>query len=219
MGSKTRKAQCTTLYVCDSNTEERSIKLRSILGVLPCSILRIWRLWARTKNEYTADDFSMLTIREPWLLEKNFYFYRFHLASRKGIDATRSSWFTTRDQFDRDFQKIIMRKGRLIKEFPQFLVRIMALCGNFRMGLLTPLLISQILRFWQLLILKVQYFSKLMQCVCLCGMVLMMHVRMTRLPICVSDCNGNQSRERICVTSCYLTTKIPSALLVAVRWL
>jgi hypothetical protein len=47
----------------------------------------------------------------------------------------------------------------------------------------------------------------------------MMHVRMTRLPICVSDCSGNQSRERIGVTSCYLTTKIPSALLVTVVWL
>jgi hypothetical protein len=41
MGSETRKAQCTTLYVCDSNTEERSIMLRSILGVIPCSILGI----------------------------------------------------------------------------------------------------------------------------------------------------------------------------------
>jgi hypothetical protein len=59
----------------------------------------------------------------------------------------------------------------------------------------------------------------LMRCICWCGMVLMMHVRRTRLPICVRDCKGNQSRERICVTSCYLTTKIPSALLVAVRWL
>jgi hypothetical protein len=58
-----------------------------------------------------------------------------------------------------------------------------------------------------------------MQFICLCGMVLMMHVRMTRLPICVDDWKGNQSRERICVTSCYLTTKIPSALLVAVGWL
>jgi hypothetical protein len=75
------------------------------------------------------------------------------------------------------------------------------------------------LRFWQLVVLNVQYFSKLLQCICLCGMVLMMHVRMTRLPICVSDCKGNQTRERICVTSCYLTTKIPCALLVAVVWL
>jgi hypothetical protein len=67
--------------------------------------------------------------------------------------------------------------------------------------------------------LKVQYFSKLMQCVCFCSMVPMMHVRMTRLAIYVSDCMGNQSRERIWVTSCYLTTKIPSVLLVAVGWL
>jgi hypothetical protein len=41
MGSKTRKPQCTTLYVRDSNKEKRSKKLRSILGLLPCSILRI----------------------------------------------------------------------------------------------------------------------------------------------------------------------------------
>jgi hypothetical protein len=58
-----------------------------------------------------------------------------------------------------------------------------------------------------------------MQCVCLCSMVLMMHVRMTWLPMCVSDGKGNQIREEICVMSCYLTTKIPSALLVAVVWL
>jgi hypothetical protein len=31
--------------------------------------------------------------------------------------------------------------------------------------------------------------------------------------------NAIDSRGRICVTSCYLTTKIPSALLVAVMWL
>jgi hypothetical protein len=38
---KTRKTQCTMLYVRDSNKEKRSKKLRSILGLLPCSILRI----------------------------------------------------------------------------------------------------------------------------------------------------------------------------------
>jgi hypothetical protein len=58
-----------------------------------------------------------------------------------------------------------------------------------------------------------------MRCICWCGMVLMLHVGMTRLPICVSHWKGNQSRERIYVTSCYLTTKIPSTLLVAVVWL
>jgi hypothetical protein len=61
MESKTRKAQCTTLYACDSIKEKRSKKLWSILGVLP---------WARTKNEHTMDDFSTLTIREPWLLKR-----------------------------------------------------------------------------------------------------------------------------------------------------
>jgi hypothetical protein len=44
-------------------------------------------------------------------------------------------------------------------------------------------------------------------CTCSCGMVLMMHVRKTRLPIWwVSDCEGNHRQ-------------IPSALLVAVTWL
>jgi hypothetical protein len=57
-------------------------------------------------------------------------------------------------------------------------------------------------------------------CTCSCGMVLMMHVRMTRLPIWrVSDCKGNQGQERIWVASRFLITKIPSALLVAVVWL
>jgi hypothetical protein len=41
VGRKTRKAQCTTLYVRDNNKEKCSKKLRSILGLLPCSILRI----------------------------------------------------------------------------------------------------------------------------------------------------------------------------------
>jgi hypothetical protein len=41
MGRRTRKAQCTTLYVRDSNKENHSKKLRSILGLLPCSILMV----------------------------------------------------------------------------------------------------------------------------------------------------------------------------------
>jgi hypothetical protein len=194
MGSETRKAQCTTLNVYDSIKEKCSQRLRSILGVVPCSILRIWRLWARTKNEYTVDDFSMLTIREPWLLEKSFYFSCFHLAGRKEFDATRSSELGAWCQADRTFQKSIMRKRKANKRVPIF----SCTKDDFkwelqRIILLTPLLISQILRFWQLVVLKVQYLSKLMQCICLRGMVLMMRVRMTRLPICVSDCKGNQS--------------------------
>jgi hypothetical protein len=68
--------------------------------------------------------------------------------------------------------------------------------------------------------LKVQYFSKLMQCICMCSMVLMMHVRMNRLPIWrVSDSEDIQGQRRIWVASRFLTTKIPSALRVAVMWL
>jgi hypothetical protein len=102
----------------------------------------------------------------------------------------------------------------------------MTLCGNFRIGLLTPLLISQFWGFdnslfWKCNTLQVDAMHMLVKtlCSCSCGMVLMMHVRMTRLPICVSDCRGNQGRERIWVVSRFLITKIPSALLVAVEWL
>jgi hypothetical protein len=145
MGSKTRKAQCTTLYACDSIKEKCSKKLRSTLGVLLCSIPRIWRLWARTKNGYTMDDFSTLTIREPWLLKRI-------------CMSMASAWLAEKElmlQGCRDWwheaesagitKRSLWEKGRLIKEFPQFLVRIMALCGNFWIGLLTSLLISQ---FW-----------------------------------------------------------------------
>jgi hypothetical protein len=80
-------------------------------------------------------------------------------------------------------------KERLIKEFPKFLVRIMTLCGNFRIGLLTPLLISQIWGFgnsffWKCNTLQVDAMHMLVKTLCTrsCGMVLTMHVRMTRLP-------------------------------------
>jgi hypothetical protein len=113
-----RKVQCTTLYVCDSNKEKRSEKLRSILGVLPCSILRIWRLWAQTKNEYTMDDFSTLTIREPWLLKRISTSKASAWLAGKGFDAIRSSRLAAWGQVDRNYQRIITKgKGRLNKEF------------------------------------------------------------------------------------------------------
>jgi hypothetical protein len=64
-------------------------------------------------------------IHDGWLLHidfsrtliarENFFFYCFHLASRKGIDATRSSRFAARDQVDRDFQKTITKKRKANK--------------------------------------------------------------------------------------------------------
>jgi hypothetical protein len=121
MGRRMRKAQCTSLYARDSNEEKRSQKLRLILGVLPCLILRIWRLWARTKHEYMMDDFSTLTFREPWLLKKistspastwlvgRNLMLQGRRDSRQGTNSTEIS------------KRSLWRKGRLIKGFHNFL--------------------------------------------------------------------------------------------------
>jgi hypothetical protein len=139
--------------------------LRSILGVLPCSILRIWRLWARTKNEYPMDDFFMLTIREPWLLEKNFYVYDFRLAGRRGIDATRSSRLAARGQVDRSFEDQYKKREANLRS------SIVSCMDSDCMRKLWNRLAHTFtyfasLGFWQLIVLKVQHFSKLTRCIC-----------------------------------------------------
>jgi hypothetical protein len=116
-------------------------------------------------------------------------------------------------------KRALWGKGRLIKEFPNLLYE-----GWLQVGTSRNNLAHTFTYFANFEVLTTHCFEsvilfKLMQRICLCGMVLMMHVGMIRLPTCVSDCKGNQSRERICVTSCYLTTKISCALLVAVVWL
>jgi hypothetical protein len=198
MGSKTRKAQCTTLYVCDNIKEKCSQRLWSILGVLPCSILRTWRLWARTENEYTMDDFSTLTIREPWLLQR--------ISTSKA-----STWLAGKGsmlQGRRDLRheakltgiskRQLWRKGRLIKEFHNFLYErwLQAELQNRLAHTFTYFAISGFDNslFWKRNTFQVDAMHMLVNtlCTCSCGMVLMMHVRMTRLPICVSDCKGNQ---------------------------
>jgi hypothetical protein len=73
------------------------------------------------RDENAMDDFSTLIFREPWLLEKISTFTASTWLSRKGIDTSRSSRFAARNQVDRDFQKTIMKKGGLIKEFHNFL--------------------------------------------------------------------------------------------------
>jgi hypothetical protein len=78
-----------------------------------------------------------------------------------------------------------------------------------------------ILLFQGAIIFKVDAMRMLVKtlCTCSCSTVLMMHVRMTRLPWWVSDCKGNHRQRQICVASRIPTIKIPSALLVAVVWL
>jgi hypothetical protein len=180
------------LHACDSNTEEYSTRLRSILGVLPCLILRIWRLRARTKDECTMDNFSKLTIREPWLLK------------RKVSTSTVSTWLAGKESMLQDRQDSRQgpigqgfpighyEKGMLMTEFHKLLYERWLQVGTSRNNLAHIFTYFADFGFWQLVVSKVQHPSKLMQCICLCGMVLMMHVRMTRLPICVDDWKCNQ---------------------------
>jgi hypothetical protein len=217
MGSETRKAQRTTLYICDGIKKKCSKKLWSILGVLLCLNLRIWRLWARTKNEHTMDDFSTLTIREPWLLEKSFYFYCSHLASRNRIDATRSSRFAAWGQVDRNYQKIITKgKGRLSKEFHPSLYEgwLQAELQNNLAHTFSYFVKFEVLETHHF---KVWKFSKLMRCSCLrrhyahaCAVwCSWCSLEWLDYPYALVIARATKSRERFCVTSCYLTTKIP----------
>jgi hypothetical protein len=214
-----RKTQCTTIYVCDSNKEKRSKLLRSILGVLPCSILRIWRLWARAKNEYTMDDFSMLTIREPWLLKRiSMSMASAWLAEKELILQGRRDW--RRDAKSIGLSKrALWGKGRLIKEFPNLLYARWLQVGTSRNILRTPLLISQILGFDNSLFWKCNTFQSWRDAYACAVWCSWCTLEWLGYPYALVIGNAINSRERICVTSCFLTTKIPSALLVAVVWL
>jgi hypothetical protein len=116
-------------------------------------------------------------------------------------------------------KRALRGKWRLIKEFPYFLYERWLQVGTSKNNLARTFTYFANFEVSATRCFESVILFKLMQRICLCGMMLMMHVGMTRLPTCVSDCKGNQSRERICVTSCYLTTKIPCALLVVVVWL
>jgi hypothetical protein len=155
-----------------------------------------------------------ISITSTWLAGRN-RCYRVVMIHGKG---------PIRQRFPKDYYK---EKGKLLKEFPSFLVRKMTSCGNFRTILLTPYLTLWIRGVNISLFLRCNNFQKWCDahavktlCTCSWGMVLMMHVRMTRLPVWrVSDCKGDQGKEGIWVASRFLTAKIPSALLVAVGWL
>jgi hypothetical protein len=162
MGRDTRKAQCTMLYVHDSNKEKRSKTLRSILGVLPCLILKIWRLWARTKNGYTVDDFFIFTIREPCLLKiistsnastwlaRRESMLQGHRDSRQGTKST---------EISKDYYK----ERKTTKGVPKFSCAKDDFMRKLQNNLAHTFTYFVNLRFWQLIIFKVWKFSKLMR--------------------------------------------------------
>jgi hypothetical protein len=117
MGKRTRKAQCTTLYVRDSNKEKLSKRFDrpGCTSLLDSEDLKVMS----TDQEWIHDGWLLhINFSRTWTAQENFYFYCFHLASRKGIDATRSSRFATRDQVDRDSQKTITKKRKANKRVP-----------------------------------------------------------------------------------------------------
>jgi hypothetical protein len=63
-GEKNEKAQCTTLYVRDSNKEKLSKIFDQSWGYF-LARFRGFEGYEQTKNEYAMDDFSPRTFREP----------------------------------------------------------------------------------------------------------------------------------------------------------
>jgi hypothetical protein len=106
------------------------------------------RFWGFEGYEHGPRTNTRWMTSSHWLFKnldcsRIFYFYCFHLASRKWnwcykvveIGGMRPN----RQEFPKDYYE---EKGRLLKEFPSFLVRKRTSSGNFRRILLTPLLTS-----------------------------------------------------------------------------
>jgi hypothetical protein len=64
-GSKTRKAQGTTLFLFAIATERSAAKASIDPGRTSLLNSEDLRIMSTAKSEYTMDDFSTLTIREP----------------------------------------------------------------------------------------------------------------------------------------------------------
>jgi hypothetical protein len=138
-GSKTREAQCTTLYVRDSN--KRSVA-KSFDRSWAYFLARFWGFqgYEHGSRRNAMDDFSILTIREPWLLKRistsnasawlagGKLMLQGRRELRQGTNSTEIS------------KRPLRRKRKATKEFQCFLVRMITSSRNFKTILLTPLL-------------------------------------------------------------------------------
>jgi hypothetical protein len=163
----------------------------------------------------------MLTIREPWLLK------------RKVSTSTVSTWLAGKELMLQDrrnwrhdakpielSKRALWGKGRLIKEFPYLLYARWLQVGTPRNNLAhTFTYFANFEVFDNSLFWKCNTFQS--WCNAYACAVWCSRCTLERLsyPYVLIIGRAINSRERICVTSCYLTTKIPSALLVAVVWL
>jgi hypothetical protein len=166
------------------------------------------------------DDFPMLTIREPWLFEDNFYFYRFHLASRKRNRCHKVVKIHGKGPICQRFPIGHYKERRLMTEFHTLLYKRWLQGGISRNNLahtftyfanfevLTTRCFESVTLF--------QSWCNAYACAVWCSWCTL---EWLGYPYALMIGKAINSREGICVTSCYLTTKIPSALLVAVGWL
>jgi hypothetical protein len=165
MGSETRKARCTTLHACDSIKEKCSQNASIDPG-------RTSLLDSGDSKVMSADQER---IHDGWLLHvdysrtltarENFYVYDFRLAGRRGIDATRSSRLAARGQVDRSFEDQYKKREANLRS------SIVSCMDSDCMRKLWNRLAHTFtyfasLGFWQLIVLKVQHFSKLTRCIC-----------------------------------------------------
>jgi hypothetical protein len=166
------------------------------------------------------DNFSMLTIREPWLLEKIFYFFRFHLASRKRNRCYKIVKIHGKGPIGQGFLIDHYKEGRLMTEFHKLLYEGWLQVGTSRNNLAHTF--SYFANFWGFdnsLFWKCNTFQgwrDAYACAVWCSWCTL---EWLGYPYALMIGRAINSRGRICVTSCYLTTKVPSALLVAVGWL
>jgi hypothetical protein len=116
-----RQTQCTTLYVRESNKEKRNPTAPIDPGRTSLLDSEDLNVVSTDRDENVMDDFSILTIREPWLLKKismsNASAWlaggKLMLLGRRDLrQETNSTELSKRP---------LWGKGRLIKEFHNFL--------------------------------------------------------------------------------------------------
>jgi hypothetical protein len=117
MGRITRKLSVQRFMF--AITTKRSLAKASVdPGCTPLLDTEVLKVMS-TDQEWIHDGWLLhIDLSRTLTAQENFYFYCFHLASRKGIDAMRSSRFVARDHVDRDSEKTITKNSKANKRVP-----------------------------------------------------------------------------------------------------
>jgi hypothetical protein len=149
--------------------------------------------------------------------QENFYVYCFYLASRRGIDAIRSSRVAARDQINQISKRPLRKKRKATKRVPKF----SCTKDNFMRELQTNLAHTFTyfvnLRFDNSLFLRCDNFQSRCDahaCAVWCSWCTLEWLGYPYDELVIA--RAITGRERIWMASRLLTTKIPCALLVAI---